>query len=262
MRDRGRGLLGTGLLGTPVGRRAADALERLNARHPWSHNDHFHAWVLSRLPQRRGTALDVGCGEGRLLETLAPHMEHVTGIDTDADACRRARARCAPAVGVEVRDQDFHEVDGRFDLITMIAVLHHLDLEQAVEHVKRLLAPEGRLLVVGLAPVESLTDRVWDAASAVTNPLIGMVKHPWPSPSDAEPSRMIVKDPTVPLGEIRDVAGRILPGARIRRRLAFRYTLEWTAPDIMTALSAPGAADLEIAPMSGDMGFGTAEDLE
>lgn len=255
MRDRTKGPLGTSM-----GRRVASGLARLNARHPWSHNDHFHAWILSRLPRHRGTALDVGCGEGRLLEALAPHMEHVIGIDSDPDACRRAAARCVPEDGVEVRAEGFDEVGGRFDLITMVAVLHHLDLEPALERSKHLLAPEGRLLIVGLAAVETTMDRIWDTASAVTNPVIGMVKHPWPSPADAAPPRLVMKDPTTPLAEIRAAAERVLPGARIRRRLGFRYTLEWTAPDLVTFLSAPGTADLEIAPLSDDMGFRAPED--
>ena len=30
----------------PVIRRAERTLHRLNARHPWDHNAHFHRWML------------------------------------------------------------------------------------------------------------------------------------------------------------------------------------------------------------------------
>ena len=81
------------------------------------------------------------------------------------------------------------EVPGLFDLVTMVAVLHHLEVEQALHEVHRLLAPGGRLLVVGLAQPHSVVDHLWDSASTLTNPVIGFVKHPWPSPdTDPRPS--------------------------------------------------------------------------
>jgi hypothetical protein len=27
-------------------------LDRVNARHPWNHNEHFHGWILRHLPAR------------------------------------------------------------------------------------------------------------------------------------------------------------------------------------------------------------------
>ena len=49
-----------------AGQHLVAALNRFNQRHPWSHNDRFHGWVLRRLPRRRETALEVGCGRGEL----------------------------------------------------------------------------------------------------------------------------------------------------------------------------------------------------
>ena len=60
-----------------VGRSLLDGMRRLNARHPWSHNDYFHSWILANLPDRRRTALDVGCGRGELVSVLAPRFEQV-----------------------------------------------------------------------------------------------------------------------------------------------------------------------------------------
>lgn len=40
----------------PLVRRTVDGLARLNARHPWSHNDHFHPWILRNLPTRHRLA--------------------------------------------------------------------------------------------------------------------------------------------------------------------------------------------------------------
>jgi hypothetical protein len=46
--------------------------------------------------------------------------------------------------------------DSGADLTTMVAVLHHLDLNHTLARIPALLAPGGRLLVVGLARVNSL----------------------------------------------------------------------------------------------------------
>ncbi len=45
---------------------------------------------------------------------------------------------------------------------------------------------------------------------------------------DAPPVPVRSADETY--GEVRDTARRVLPGARFRQRLFFRYTLEWTRP--------------------------------
>ena len=75
-----------------VGRSLLDGMRRLNARHPWSHNDHFHSWILANLPEPCRSVLDVGCGRGELLAALAPHVGRAVGADVDAAMRAQARA--------------------------------------------------------------------------------------------------------------------------------------------------------------------------
>ncbi|GMA26483.1 ubiquinone biosynthesis protein [Luteimicrobium album] len=231
----------------PWVRAVARGLDGVNARHPWNHNDHFHGWVLRRLPRRRRAALDVGCGHGGLLALLAGRFDRADGIDADPATAAWAEARFAEDGRVRVRELTFADVrvpdglDG-YDAVTMVAVLHHLDLVPALEHVRELLAPGGRLLVVGLARLGSRRDVAVDLVSAVANPLVGMIKHPRAvrtTPDDVPPGdrpaagsvpTMVVRDATATFDEVARVARSVLPGARLRRRLFFRYTLEWTAP--------------------------------
>jgi len=223
---------------SPLVARPRDWLDGVNRRHPWSHNDHFHGWILRNLPARRERALDVGCGRGLLVERLAGRFTRVDGIDADEGMVAVAAARLETCAGVFVQRRDFAEVaasDGsQFDLITMVAVLHHLDLDTALSEVATLLAPGGRLLVVGLTRVQSPTDLLIDCVSSVANPIVGLLKHPRPARdgrgSGAVEPAMPVKEPTTSWADVVAASRRHLPGARARRRLFFRYTLRWERP--------------------------------
>lgn len=214
----------------PLIKRAAEGLHNFNGRHPWSHNDHFHRWILENLPVHRGTAIDIGCGQGALVARLAGRFARVRGTDLDASMRAEADRRCAGLTNVTIDDGQLAHLDGPVDLVTMIAVLHHLDVEQALIDVKRLLAPGGRFLVVGLAAPVSIRDTAWDLASAVTNPLIGLIKHPRPAPGGPVPPPFPVRDPQLSFDELQAMVGRVMPGAQMRRRLAFRHTICWTKP--------------------------------
>jgi SAM-dependent methyltransferase len=221
------------------------ALATINARHPWNHNDHFHGWIVRNLPARRRTAIDVGCGKGVLAGKLAAYFEQVTGIDRNADMAAEASARLRglPRVSIERSDfADFSPTPGA-DLITMVAALHHLDLDDTLTRIPALLAPGGRLLVVGLARPDTLTDLAFDVVSGAANPVMGMIKHPRAvrapqRAGDGRPVMPPIMDPATTLAEIRDAARTHLPGAMIRRRMFFRYTLRWEKPAAEVHLAA------------------------
>jgi SAM-dependent methyltransferase len=215
------------------------ALAKINARHPWNHNEHFHGWILRNLPARRGVAVDVGCGKGVLAGKLATQFAHVTGIDRNEGMAAAAAARLRGVPQVSIQRCDFADFgatigDDGADLITMVAVLHHMDLGDALARIPRLVAPGGRLLVVGIARPDSLADLAFDVISGAVNPVMGMIKHPRPvrppeRTPDTQPA-VPVMDPTTTFAEIAKAARAHLPGSTVRRRLFFRYTLLWEKP--------------------------------
>jgi SAM-dependent methyltransferase len=211
------------------------SLDKINARHPWNHNEHFHGWMLRNLPARRHAAVDIGCGKGELAAKLAAHFTHVIGIDRNEGMAAGARTRVLGLPQVTIQRGDFFDFsstarDGTADLITMVAVLHHLDLDKALARIPRLLAPGGRLLVVGLARSDSLADLAFDVASSAANPVMGLIKHPRPArgqDSALDEPVMPMMDPDTTYAEISKAAKAHLPGSSLRRRLFFRYTLRW-----------------------------------
>jgi 2-polyprenyl-3-methyl-5-hydroxy-6-metoxy-1,4-benzoquinol methylase len=247
----------------PVVLSAARWLARVNARHPWNHNEHFHGWILRNLPARRRAAVDIGCGTGMLAGKLASHFAHVTGIDADAGMAAAASAGLAHDPVVTIRHCGFEQFaaaagDGEADLITMVAVLHHLCLDDTLTRIPGLMAPGGRLLVVGLARVNSLPDVAFDLVSAAANPVMGLIKHPRPAHPAEEPAAgqpvMPLRAPAATLAEITAAARTRLPGATIRRRLFFRYTLRWDKPLATApppASGPPGHAQPEVDVPSG-----------
>lgn len=169
MKSSKRGKIGHAARGRLAGASVAGMFEtgmrRLNERHPWSHNDHFHSWTMANMPEPCRTVLDVGCGRGELLAALATRVGTVIGNDIDPRMRQEAARRCAGLPNVSVVDQPWVEMDGLFDAVTMIAVPHHLDARDALREVSRLLVPGGHFLAVGLAVPRSFVDYLWEPDS-------------------------------------------------------------------------------------------------
>jgi SAM-dependent methyltransferase len=211
-------------------KRFARALERFNQMFWWNHNDHYHKWILRRTPKRPGpmTALDVGCGRGDLVDRFRARNLKVTGIDPDPEMARVAGSRFAGAQTVTIQESAFEQVHQPFDVITMVASLHHQPLADAFTHARNLLKPNGHLLIVGLAKPHSITDFAYDIVSSALNPLVALTKKL--RGNSQRPPDVPMHDPDETFAEIATVARQQLPGVRIRRRLFFRYTLEWAKP--------------------------------
>jgi SAM-dependent methyltransferase len=194
----------------------------------WSHNSAYHPWILDQAREVRGHALDVGCGDGLLVSRLSTVCARVTGIDADPAAVDRARLRTREQPNVTLQVGSFLDAEfpaGRFDLITFVASLHHLDLGAGLRRAAVLLAPGGRLLVVGLSRPRSAVD--WMVAG-LSVPVVRLLDQLHGAAAGDGAMRMA--DPQHSLGQIRRTAALIVPGAQIRRALYYRYLLSWTRP--------------------------------
>jgi cyclopropane-fatty-acyl-phospholipid synthase len=87
--------------------------------------------VCRKLRLRRGsTFLDIGCGWGSLLLHAARHYD-VTGVgvtlsQTQFEAAKQRVADAGLADQVEVRLQDYRDIDGAFDAVASVGMVEHV----------------------------------------------------------------------------------------------------------------------------------------
>lgn len=110
--------------------------------------------------------LDVGCGTGELALAAKRRVGTkgtVHGIDAGEEMVVRARQKAARqsldvTFGVATA-QALPFPDGAFDLVLCTMMFHHLPRrgrKQAIEEMRRVLRPEGRLLIIDLAQEKGL----------------------------------------------------------------------------------------------------------
>lgn len=107
------------------------------------------------IAERRGkkcnelTVLDVGCGDGRLMECWEAYgvmQEHLSGVDLSSKRIERARHNL-PKATFSVGDIVDLEVSEKFDLVVAFDVFSHLNTEEeiikAMASIKERLNPDG-----------------------------------------------------------------------------------------------------------------------
>ena len=97
---------------------------------------------------RGGRWADLGAGEGAFTLALADVISpegHIVAIDKDRNALRAIDGRFETLVADFTKPLDLHDLDG----VLMANSLHFVrDKQPVLESVRRMLRPEGRLLVV------------------------------------------------------------------------------------------------------------------
>jgi SAM-dependent methyltransferase len=210
-------------------------INRVNDAHPWSHNDHSHHWLLRQLPRRVTHSIDIGCGTGNLVRALASRSDHVIGIDVDPEMIAIARDLSTGYTNVEFQTAALTDMPSAgYNLVTAMAVVHHLDLSEALTAMRRLTKPGGELIIVGCYRSATASDYLIDLVAIPANLLAGLLKS-----RHASSARIAMSAPAVaagtPFAEVRKAAADVLPGADVRRRLFWRYTLHYSAEPTVTS---------------------------
>jgi trans-aconitate 2-methyltransferase len=207
------------------------------------------------------TALDLGCGSGRLTELLAQRLPtgRVIAVDRSANMLAQARERLEPVFGDHVEylqcSLDDLDLDQVADLAFSNAALHWIrDHPRLFRAIFRALRPNGRLVAqCGGGPnIARLRER---AGRLMTSQPYQPYFGDWPGPwefADAETTRQrlqaagftdistgLVSRPVVldTPAEYRDYLEHVVFGAHLDR------LPDELRPSFLDALAAPGATD-------------------
>ena len=90
-----------------------------------------------------GSALDYGCGVGRLSRALSAHFNQVTGVDVSVAMLDQARQLNHPeeyAIRFQESSEFFTQSEDRFDLIISLITLQHIERPAMIKILKYLMS--------------------------------------------------------------------------------------------------------------------------
>jgi len=114
--------------------------------------EHYQAWLRRRCPGAK--ALDYCCGNGENAIFMAKCGADVIGIDISPEGVENARLNAIeegvdPTCKFEVMDGEAMTIaDNTFDIIIAYGVLHHLDFDNAMSELSRVLKPDGEIIAI------------------------------------------------------------------------------------------------------------------
>ena len=103
--------------------------------------------MLSKHLAPRMSVLELGCGTGYFTRELARSGAKIVALDVSPELLEIARANCsAPNVRYEIQNAyDLSYPDAIFDSVVGSSVLHHLEIQDALREIYRVLKPGGTI---------------------------------------------------------------------------------------------------------------------
>lgn len=114
-------------------------------------------WLNEHLPPGdKLNILDIGCGNGALLNALSDRVERGVGVDESGGVIERARIKNANLPNLE-----FQKIDGpilpfdddSFDVVVSLMSFRYLDWDPLLHEIKRVMKPGGKFLIVDMVTV-------------------------------------------------------------------------------------------------------------
>lgn len=171
---------------------------------------------------------------GLFARRLARHARLVDAIDRAPEVIAAARALSGDSPNVRYIEADLTGYElgsGCYDYIACVAVIHHMPFTQAAAKLRDALKPGGVLAIIGCYRQATLADYAPDLAAVPANMTANaIIKAKARLHGGSQTDRVNtapIMDPQMTLPEVRHEAARLLPGASIRRRLYWRYSLTY-----------------------------------
>ena len=198
-----------------------------------AHNDHYHNFLLRHLPSNCHEVLEIGCGRGAFARRLAERSQHVLALDLSPEMIRIACESSEQFPNIEFQLADVRDrplpVES-FDCIASIATLHHLPFPEILLKMKAALKPGGVLLVLDLFEPAGLLDSFMNLLALPVSATLRLIHHgrllPRREVRDAWTAHER-HDSYPTMTEVHALCGRMLPGAKIKKHLLWRYSIVW-----------------------------------
>lgn len=190
----------------------------------WNHNYAYNRWVAKKIGNR-SNILDVGCGDGTLALYLRTSDNKVLGIDISDFSIQKANKKnlYSNVSFSKIAFEDFKSNSERFDAIVFVASIHHMDMVNAIDKAKKLLAKNGMMIIVGLAQPSTLSDWIVELARIIPSKIISSIK----KNTTSEELDIGVSYDFPAMNEIRRILNEKLCGHTLRYGLHYRYLLTW-----------------------------------
>ncbi len=113
-------------------------------------------WLNEHLPPGDISMLDIGCGNGALLNALAKRISTGVGVDESSGIIERARIKNS-----EISNLKFEMINGpvlpfpddSFDVVTSLMSFRYLDWDPLLQEIKRVMKPGGKFLIIDMVTV-------------------------------------------------------------------------------------------------------------
>lgn len=117
-------------------------------------------WLTEHLPTGKINVLDIGCGNGALLNALSDRIASGIGVDESASILEQARTRNS-----EISNLKFEIIKGpvlpfdddSFDTVISLMSFRYLDWDPLLHEIKRVMRPGGKFLVIDMVTVPVAT---------------------------------------------------------------------------------------------------------
>ncbi len=190
----------------------------------WNHNYAYNRWISKKIG-KRNSILDVGCGDGTLALYLRTTDNKILGIDISDSSIQNANRKnvYSNVSFLQTAFEDFQANNGNFDAIVFVASIHHMDIANAIDKAKKLLAKNGVLIIVGLAKPSGLFDWIVELGRLIPSKIVSSIK----KNTTSEELNIDVSYNFPAMETVRQICKEKLCGYSLRFGLHYRYLLTW-----------------------------------
>ena len=117
-------------------------------------------WLNEHLPAGKIDVLDIGCGNGALLNALSDRIGNGIGVDESASILERARLRNSEISNLRfemIKGPVLPFADKSFDIVISLMSFRYLDWDPLLHEIKRVTRQGGKFLIVDMVTVPVAT---------------------------------------------------------------------------------------------------------